>query len=72
MKLYNFTPAANAQRIQMFLIEKNIEIETIQLNVREDEIFKEPLVVLTFVAYSAKFLGITVLRGSLGRLLTHR
>ena len=42
MKLYNFTPAANAQRIQMFLIEKNIEIETIQLNVREDEIFKEP------------------------------
>ena len=42
MKLYNFTPAVNAQRIQMFLIEKNIEIETIQLNVREDEIFKEP------------------------------
>ena len=42
MKLYNFTPAANAQRIQMFLIEKKIEIETIQLNVREDEIFKEP------------------------------
>jgi len=42
MKLYNFAPAANAQRIEMFLIEKNINIETHQINVREDELFKEP------------------------------
>ena len=42
MKLYNFTPAANALRVEMFLVEKNIQIETIQVNVREDEIFKEP------------------------------
>ena len=42
MKLYNFAPAANAQRIEMFLFEKNIDIETHQINVREDELFKEP------------------------------
>ena len=42
MKLYSFTPAANALRVEMFLREKNIDIETIQVNVREDEIFKEP------------------------------
>lgn len=42
MKLYNFAPAANAQRIEMFLIEKNINIDTHQINVREDELFKEP------------------------------
>ena len=29
MKLYNFSPAANGQRIEMFLIEKNIDIKTI-------------------------------------------
>ncbi|WP_443642550.1 glutathione S-transferase [Candidatus Levibacter sp. Uisw_134_01] len=42
MKLYNFTPAANALRVEMFLNEKNIQLETVQVNVREDEIFKEP------------------------------
>ena len=42
MKLYNFTPAANALRVEMFLCEKNIKLETVQVNVREDEIFKEP------------------------------
>ena len=42
MKLYNFTPAANALRVEMFLNEKNIKLETVQVNVREDEIFKEP------------------------------
>ena len=42
MKLYNFTPAANALRVEMFLSEKNIKLETVQVNVREDEIFKEP------------------------------
>ena len=42
MKLYNFTPAANALRVEMFLNEKNIKLEIVQVNVREDEIFKEP------------------------------
>ena len=28
MKLYNFTPAANALRVEMFLSEKNIKLET--------------------------------------------
>ena len=42
MKLYNFTPAANALRVEMFINEKNIKLETVQVNVREDEIFKEP------------------------------
>ena len=42
MKLYNFTPAANALRVEMFLNEKSINLETIQVNVREDELFKEP------------------------------
>ena len=43
MKLYTFTPAANALRVEMFLKEKKIDIETIQVNVREDETFKERL-----------------------------
>ena len=42
MKLYNFTPAVNALRVEMFLNEKSINLETIQVNVREDELFKEP------------------------------
>ena len=42
MKLYNFSPAANGQRIEMFLLEKNLKINTVELNVREDELFKEP------------------------------
>ena len=42
MKLYTFAPAANALRVEMFLREKNIKLETISVNVREDELFKEP------------------------------
>ena len=42
MKLYDFAPAANAQRVQVFLKEKGIEIPTEQLNVREDNQFSEP------------------------------
>ena len=34
MKLYNFKPAANALRVEMFLNEKNIKLETVQVNVR--------------------------------------
>ena len=42
MKLYDFGPAANAQRVQVFLAEKGLEVPTEQLNVREDAQFAEP------------------------------
>ena len=42
MKLYTFAPAANAVRVEMFLREKELKLETISVNVREDELFKEP------------------------------
>ena len=42
MKLYTFAPAANALRVEMFLREKDLKLETISVNVREDELFKEP------------------------------
>tara|TARA_B100000212_G_scaffold333746_1_gene303648 strand:- start:122 stop:754 length:633 start_codon:yes stop_codon:yes gene_type:complete len=42
MKLYDFEPAANAQRVQVFIREKDIEIPTEQLNVREGRQFSEP------------------------------
>ena len=42
MKLFDFKPAANAQRVQVFIREKDIEIPTEQLNVREGKQFLEP------------------------------
>ena len=42
MKLYTFAPAANALRVEMFLREKKLKLETISVNVREDELFNEP------------------------------
>ena len=42
MKLYTFEPAANALRVEMFLREKELKLEKISVNVREDELFKEP------------------------------
>lgn len=42
MKLYTFGPAANAQRVRVFLDEKGIEVPTEELNVREDHQFAEP------------------------------
>ena len=42
MKLYDFPPAANAQRVRIFLAEKNLRVPTVELNVREGEQFKEP------------------------------
>ena len=42
MKLYTFAPAANALRVEMFLREKELKLEKISVNVREDELFKEP------------------------------
>ena len=42
MKLYDFGPAANAQRVRVFLAEKGIDVPVEQLNVREDRQFAEP------------------------------
>lgn len=37
MKIYEFRRAPNPRRVQMFLVEKNIDIEYIQVNVRNGE-----------------------------------
>ena len=42
MKLFTFPPAPNAQRVQMFLYEKKIELDLVELNVRDGEQFKKP------------------------------
>ena len=42
MKLYDFGPAVNAQRVRVFLAEKGLEVPSEQLNVREDHQFAEP------------------------------
>ena len=42
VKLYDFGPAANSKRVRMFLVEKGIEIPIVELNVRDNDQFKEP------------------------------
>lgn len=42
MKLYDFPPAANAQRVRVYLAEKGLTLDTVELNVREDKQFAEP------------------------------
>ena len=42
MKLYDFGPAASAQRVRMFLAEKGLEVPIVELNVRDDRQFQEP------------------------------
>ncbi len=42
MQLYDFGPAANGQRVRIFLSEKGLKVPTIELNVREGHQFKEP------------------------------
>ena len=42
VKLYDFGPAANSKRVRVFLAEKGIEVPTVELNVRDDDQFKEP------------------------------
>lgn len=42
MKLYDFGPAANSKRVRMFLVEKGLEVPIVELNVRDDDQFKEP------------------------------
>ena len=55
MKLYTFAPAANALRVEMFLREKNITLEKISVNVREDELFKEPFNSMNPFNYQKQF-----------------
>ena len=42
MKLYDFGPAANAQRVRVFLAEKGLEVPMVELNVRDGAQFEEP------------------------------
>lgn len=42
MKLYEFGPAPNAQRVRVFLAEKRLDIPSVELNVREGTQFAEP------------------------------
>jgi glutathione S-transferase len=42
MKLYDFDPAANGQRVRVFLAEKGLTLPSVQLNVREGAQYKEP------------------------------
>lgn len=42
MILHDFGPAANGQRVRMFLAEKGLEIPTSALNVREGAQYEEP------------------------------
>ncbi|MEM7210395.1 MAG: glutathione S-transferase family protein [Pseudomonadota bacterium] len=42
MKLYDFPPAANAQRVRVFLAEKGLSIDSVEVNVREDKQLAEP------------------------------
>ena len=37
MKLYDYAAAPNPRRVRMFLAEKNVEIETIQVDIRNSE-----------------------------------
>jgi glutathione S-transferase len=46
VKLYDFAPAPSAQRVHIFLAEKGIRLETVEVKVREGEQFKEPFTTL--------------------------
>jgi glutathione S-transferase len=41
MRLYDFTPAPNPRRVRIFLAEKNIQVETVQVNLRGGEHFAD-------------------------------
>ena len=42
MKLYDFGPAANAQRVRVFLAEKGLQVPTVEVNVREGQLYEAP------------------------------
>lgn len=41
MKLYDFAPAPNPRRVRIFLAEKGIPVETVQINLRSREHFED-------------------------------
>lgn len=41
MKLYDFSLAPSPRRVRMFLVEKGVEIPTVEINTREREQFRE-------------------------------
>ena len=43
MKLYDFPPAVNAQRVRMFIAEKGIEVPVVGVDVRAGALHEEPL-----------------------------
>jgi glutathione S-transferase len=44
MKLYDYAPAPSPRRVRMFLAEKGLEIETVQVDLAAGEEFLEPFV----------------------------
>ncbi len=42
MKLYDFPPAVNAQRVRMFIAEKGLEVPTVEVDVRAGVLHEEP------------------------------
>ena len=42
MKLYDFGPAASAQRVRMFVAEKGLDLPMVEVNVLERTMFEEP------------------------------
>ena len=55
MKLYDFKMAPNPQRVNMFLVEKGIEVPTIEINPRERAQFAD-----TYLAINAVSQGPTL------------
>ncbi len=46
MRFYDYTPAPSPRRVRMFLAEKGLEIETVQVDLASGEEFREPFVTL--------------------------
>ena len=46
MRFYDYTPAPSPRRVRMFLAEKGLEIETVQVDLAAGEEFREPFVTL--------------------------
>lgn len=42
MKLHDFAPAPNGQRVRVFMAEKGLEIPVVEVKVRDDAMFEEP------------------------------
>ena len=52
MKIYEYKIAPNPLRVQMFLSEKDINVETIQVDVRNGENRKEEYLSINPVSYT--------------------